>query len=79
MQFTKVGIALVDKPCQCAKVQPNSVNPILFKSVAGNGHPEFSSGRQQVRRELFLVWFTPGKEFAMPYYFVFEYQTFERI
>jgi len=35
---------------ETAAQEANSVRPAAFKSLVGKGHPEFSSGRQQVSR-----------------------------
>lgn len=40
--------AIAPRPAQDADAEANSVRPQLFKSLAGKGHAEFSSNRQQV-------------------------------
>lgn len=55
-QFTKVGVALAgdpSKPGEFTCLEDNAVTPLAFKSLVGQGHPEFSSARQQDAQEYF--------------------------
>ena len=41
----------------CVIQEPEGILPGMFKALIGKGHPEFSTMRQQVRRQVKIVCF----------------------